>query len=411
MIFMGYDQSGKPVFGFSQKKGIPWWLIIVALIVAIWFAYSAGWLDFALPAGVKIKPDLSKYSGLLTFNGQTWPIKVSHIPGVPLAGKGLREILVVVFTLIALPIVWRDNTTARPNQKPASRANAGLILFVLATFVLGWVGTLMAITGLILMRRPRAGGQMMIWPVLVVVALGLYIWFDFFGILVVKQGIPWLDASIPYVSDFIRWMFNGDNIRPIGLIAYIVISVESMFKKDIDDTTLICAGIIILGWHAAWRVWLFAEQVDSAWISVAIFWLIAGVSLINALQEFNQGGAVGAPFLVMIVSVLGWLAMIGLRSLVAQHLPGIPSGDGSLFEILTTPAASSLLIVFIIAWFLDVQVKRGSGFFKEMADLLGRWSGALVSLHPLPFTIMVDFYLFLAIVWIILLLGTSLPVV
>lgn len=374
--------SGVAQFTQQGPLGLPLWIFLIGAFLLVTFAGRV--LTQGIGDGVDLPqatpetgfvfttPD---QEGLLTVGGVTLPVKVEAVPRLPFVGMPLGSIAIgVMVFILALPLVWLDNAQPRPNQAPARRANAGIVVFFLSVFLPGWWAFAGAVTGVLLARRPRSGAQMQTRPFLIGMALFLYLWFDIVAPLI-PTFLAQLGVVAPWAVDLIRFIFSEDNLRPLAMVAFVIGFVSTMFRKDFDQTTQIWQGLAILAWWVGFGVFPYFEDLPVLYHSVA-FWVMFALLAIGMMLEHWEAETTAVTGFVVALIAIVFLASAGVRSLVTTT-------PGGLIWYLTTPLVATFLLIILIAWAVGQSMQKKGGAGEFLARVLSMWGGQMVFVGPL----------------------------
>lgn len=381
--------------------GMPVWttLLLAALAVFGLQSFLSG-TTFQLPTGLEAAIEATADTrGLWTIGGVTLPVKIVAVPKIPLTGASQRDIVAVVLVVSFVAVMVLDNLTARPNQQPALRANVGFLAFWLGVFVPGWWAIVFALTGALLARRPRGGGQMRPWPIIIAMAFALYVWFDVVAPMI-PQVLGLVGQYAPWIPPFVQFLFSADNGRFLGLVAYAAVLVESIRVKNVDETTIIVLGASVLAWRVAFGVFPYAENITS-WLDPVLFWTIYGLITLGLLVEHAQAGSGQVAMFTVLLFGVGYLMSLGVRAL-------IDTTGNDVARVATQPLAFGYLLLGLLALAIGSTIRRGGPTLQPFLQVATSWTGAFVYVGP--FAIPVDAFITAGLIGFGLLVGTDWPI-
>lgn len=392
--------STKSVLG-TKWFGVPLWLFLVMAVLLISMPGKILNINTASVGALKAVTTTTDGEDLIRVGSVELPLKRSHVPvgRWPLQGSTTRQIVAFAILVAFLPIVMLDNATKRPNQDPALRSNIGLLVFnFVGPWLLGWWAAFIAIAGLIMARRSRSGRQASIGQALLLVAFGLYVWFDWASPYIAL----WLTQAQPYapwLKPFVEWLVSGDNSRPLAVIVMIGMLVVFAFRDYTDATSLIVTATSWIAWYLAMARFPYLEDWSANLMPVVLWTTMAAVALALIVENVRTG-TVEIPFMLMILYGAAYSVSYTLRARL-----GIEANSWAW--VLTTPLATALIFQVILARWLGGFIIR-YGQDPKLGGFLGmisRWTGQVLVYRG--FAIMVDAMLWGGLFWVAILLGTN----
>lgn len=335
------------------------------------------------------------------------PIPISRLPLARLAGIVRHPLWGVITTLsfIGVLIALIEAMNPRGNQTRAIRCAWGIVLFGVAAFTPGWLAGLIAFAALWMAIRPRAGGQMKVWPILSVLVLVIVIYFFVFTPFILPRLLvvltnPWLTWAPRLWSAF----FSGTNIRLLVPIVWAGVTLYAAWSSRADATSLAAIG---MGYYAANLIfgqWLFLEAVAlSSWWDNAIGWIVLGLIGVALISEYWEGGKIAVPIFIGFLALVGLYVAKGVVSDVPELLTQ-PTRSWQLAAYLVSPAVSTIGFVFLLS--LMVSFAASTQRFAGFASQIATFTGPVIKAGPIY--LLGDGMIGLAFLWLVLIrLGFS----
>lgn len=349
------------------------WLVVAGFLLLNGWNGAAGLFD--LPKLMELELPPAYTDNWVRIGGEV-PIPISKLP-LPIDGWKFPAAGIIAATLLLYQVVVYvvDNALPRGNQPPNTKGNLGLALFFFSFWLWGVWSTVIGVFGLTLARRDRKGEQAGISNSLLMFLLSLWLWFAQVG----PRVSSWLSAlqsneGWQWLPSLMNWLANGENARPVTVAALIVMVIWGWFE-DNDNSSLIGAGCIWLGWSMLVGRPLGLELVIEDPTLTMKFGF--GIAVVAVIVELYLAKAIEVGFLVGLISGVSWLASAGLSSMLAKL-----SAPGWLLEAIGPFWIGLAIIVWIGRW-AHQQLTTKSKFFDGFYKLMGNWMGNFVPLGPI----------------------------
>jgi hypothetical protein len=388
--FLGKIGGALSSVGRQVKIGgssFPIWIVVLVV-----FAIATSGVDKVVNLIVPKPADFQETAGAaqkaISVNQENWiriadnvvlPVNKLPFPKVPLQGSDTRTVVAVILLLVNLLPAISDNLTARPKQTDARVSNWGMLFFFLGMLLWGYWSVILAAFGALLCRRDRSGNLPSFGTSFVLLALGLWLWFDRLSPIVAK----WLDANLAtnpnlvWITNLLTWLINGDNARPLGLLVLIGVLVWSVASHKHDSSTLIVVLGIVIAWRWSFGVWPYAENVVPAWLDLAMQWAMLAMMVIFALVEQAQNGIPAVSAGILIFFGLGYLISYAIRGIF-----GVKETDTTVWRWVTQPLVFCYALVLFITWLFGRAISGKSKTFDTLYKVLQGWMGFLVTVGP-----------------------------
>ncbi|MBI2430953.1 MAG: hypothetical protein HYV39_02985 [Candidatus Levybacteria bacterium] len=369
------DFASRPIFG-----GIPLWIVVVGALLLFNSGILNGLGDL-LPKGSSGGTSTgltgSPSVWIKTAAGVTVPINKMPFPKIPFADMEMRKLIAALLLLVNPILVAFDNAAARPNQEPNHKSNIGFVLYFVAAMLWGYWAVIIAGFSLFLTLRSREGNTSSIGNQFFLLILGLWIWFSKLAPIVNGYLDGLHNPMISWLPTLLRYLFNGENLRPLAAIALVGFLIYSVLSDMYDSSTLITLMGFQLAWFLGTGVFLFWEKMPMLY-QMPFFYFQFALVVIAIFIEQKQVGLLNLPKGILILFGVMYFVSLGIR----DYFDIDPNGT-TVWRYMTQPVIFLYMIVLWLSYAFGKAVSGGSKVFAGLYQTLGSWFGQLVPIAGL----------------------------